>query len=445
MKLRPLILICSLLPLVAVAQQPQLMKLTSPQMSTQTSGPVRVYKFVLDEMHPVPIPTNPLVTTTISFPSPIGGVDAVGYTADPNNNPNNIADFLIEYNPGNSYLSIAPLKPTSARNLNVYYNGRVYCFEPFPVSAELAATTIIMTTSVGGESFNSPNMADNNAPGNPGNAPGPDMMQSADNTPGGGGPGSVIKTRTLPPRPVKTASSMRILGVIDTLKTLSIFNRDELQDALNVMPNMILSVRDGSGGDVSDNGPYTITILKVLRQNKLDVLAFEVGIKNTTDKPVLLDPESFTVRRGDKVYYAVTADFDGDLAPHEKKIAYFAIIGTPEGMPNWLAPNNQFSITLDTLNKRRGPVSPLAFPDEIRQLEDPKISDTPYIPHPMAGSAPAPTPRPNLSQLTPPIAPSQPIAQATTAEMQTPGAASLEPQPDQDAGAPTQTNGKKTQ
>lgn len=272
----------------------------------------RIWEVLMDERIAIPVPTHPKVTTTVSFPQVIGSPDGAGFTVSPSQVK---GEFLISWSPGNTYFSITPLSQTSRRNLNVPFDGKIYSFEFFPSSEFQAALQIIMRDS--------PKLGKN----------------------------IKIKRKTTPPKPqFQPASSPRIVGVLDTLKMLLQLDDNRLAATLEKMPYIEYVVnRDITS---TDYGSYNLSLIASVRNNKFDTIAFAVRIENTSNEKLQIDPESWSARVGDRVFYQVTSDSISELDAKNETIIYFAIIGTPEGSPNFISADNPWIISVDNFNSK---------------------------------------------------------------------------------------------
>jgi hypothetical protein len=150
------------------------------------------------------------------------------------------------------------------------------------------------------------------------------------------------------------------MGVLDTIKLLSGTYGETRRQLLERMPHIQLSDRTerdaGNSGllaqDTTDYDDFSVRLERVIRNNKIDALGFEVVITNKTGRTLYFDPESFGVRVGENVYEQVTADPLPALAPHSEMEAWFEIITSPSGSPNYLAPDNDFSVLLTQTDGR---------------------------------------------------------------------------------------------
>ena len=85
---------------------------------------------------------------------------------------------------------------------------------------------------------------------------------------------------------------------------------------------------------VSDFNDYQIQIEEAFRFNAEDTLVFRVAITNEIDAPLIYQPDSFTLRAGNRLYPQSISDADGTVPPKGRSIVYFAVTGTPDGGRN---------------------------------------------------------------------------------------------------------------
>src|SRR6202008_2398263 len=89
-----------------------------------------------------------------------------------------------------------------------------------------------------------------------------------------------------------------------------------------------------------------VTLRRVIRDNSLDSVGFEVELANKGNKDFLYDPESFGVRVGDEVYQQSVSDAAGLVPTGKVQTAFFAVAGTASGSRNDLAVTNKFAVVL---------------------------------------------------------------------------------------------------
>jgi hypothetical protein len=136
----------------------------------------------------------------------------------------------------------------------------------------------------------------------------------------------------------KQASPARLLGFLDKVKafpSLKVSAPEMFQNMDIAEPNSDSSV-DG----------LTITLRRVIRDDSLDSVGFEVELANKGNKDFLYDPESFGVRVGDEVYKESVSDAGGLVPAGKVQTAFFVVAGTASGNRNDLAVTNKFAVVL---------------------------------------------------------------------------------------------------
>jgi hypothetical protein len=108
----------------------------------------------------------------------------------------------------------------------------------------------------------------------------------------------------------------------------------------------------------SESGQEGLQVIlrRVLRDEKLDALGFEIELSNRSGKDFLYDPESLGVRVGDEVYPETICDAEGVVRPGKTLPAFFVVSGSATGDRNDLSVTNKFDILIrqvvqDKVNK----------------------------------------------------------------------------------------------
>jgi hypothetical protein len=101
---------------------------------------------------------------------------------------------------------------------------------------------------------------------------------------------------------------------------------------------------------VSDFNDYQIQIEEAFRFNAEDTLVFRVAITNRMDTPLIYQPDSFTLRAGNRLYPQSISDANGSVPPKGQSIVYFAVTGTPDGGRNELSLHNAFTVLVTRLS-----------------------------------------------------------------------------------------------
>ena len=78
---------------------------------------------------------------------------------------------------------------------------------------------------------------------------------------------------------------------------------------------------------------------------------------------MIYQPDSFTVRAGNRLYPQSISDADGTVPPRGRSIVYFAVTGTPDGGRNNLSLKNDFTVLIRRLVPTPPPVAAITNAD----------------------------------------------------------------------------------
>jgi hypothetical protein len=241
----------------------------------------------------VPVATNRV--TTINFPGPIEAIDGAGFTVD-GKTP---GQFQLAHVQGSAFLSVRALFPKAAGNLNIRWNERTYVFE----------------LSVSDAPMLSLNMQALPTPEEAGAGRAPDV------------------------------SPLKLLSLLDKAKAFPLLKSQQPESVADVG----FTTYDGKPL-VSDFNDYQIQIDQAFRFNTEDTLVFRAAITNETGTPLIYQPDSFTLRAGNRLYPQSISDASGTVSPKSQSIVYFAVTGTPDGGRNNLSLKNQFTVLVNRLS-----------------------------------------------------------------------------------------------
>lgn len=265
---------------------------------------VRVRREVLDQLSPVRVSVSTRGITTLQFPINIEAIDGDGFQPDNGHNNNQTAaaaaaNAQFSVSTGENWISVKALREGVEQNLNVILDGRVYpivltCSEDHDYAVLFSVKNSLA------------------APGQPG------------------------------PQPVKhkDVSTGRLLGLLDKIRGYPTFS--QVQPAMYV--GMDVNAPSAQGKGIDDTEHLHSEIKRVIRDNALDALAFELEITNKTDQVIYYDPEGFGVRVGQEVYQQTASDAPGKISPKTKQTVFFVIAGSGEsGHANDLSVYNSFA------------------------------------------------------------------------------------------------------
>jgi hypothetical protein len=258
----------------------------------------RVREATLDQLRPVEVLASTHGVTTLQFPEKVEALDGDGFTQKPGEEA---GEFSIT--PGANWVSVRSLRAGAVQNLNVVIAGKVY-----PVLLRTAESNEFSV-----------------------------LFRFA----GGSGPltaGQAAKGAT----PNKGISAPRILGLIDKMKGYRVFSEQA--------PGMYIDCdisepKAPKGADETDR--VKSQIVRIVRDNHLDAVAFEVRLQNKLDGEIVYDPNGLAVRVGKEIYPAIMGDGFGKIEPKGQQTAFFVVAGSANsGVPNNLSAYNEFKLVV---------------------------------------------------------------------------------------------------
>jgi len=140
-------------------------------------------------------------------------------------------------------------------------------------------------------------------------------------------------------------SPLKLLALLDKAKAFPLLKAQQPESVADVD----FTTYDGKPL-VSDFNDYEIQIEETFRFNAEDTLVFRLAITNKFDAPLIYQPDSFTLRAGNRLYPQSISDADGTVSPKGRSIVYFAVSGTPDGGRNELSLRNAFTVLLSRLS-----------------------------------------------------------------------------------------------
>ena len=271
----------------------------------------QIVKDLLDENVSIVVPVATNRVTTISFPSAITAIDGAGITVD-GKTP---GLFQLAHAKGSAFLSVRALAPKASANLNIRWNDHTYVFE--------------LTES---------------------DQPVLSLNLEAPPTPEEAGIGQAPEV-----------SPIKLLALLDKAKAFPLLKAQQPETVAGVD----FTTYDGKPL-VSDFDDSQIQIEEAFRFNAEDTLVFRLIITNRIDAPLIYQPDSFTLRAGDRLYPQSISDADGIVPPNGRSIVYFAVSGTPDGGRNELSLRNAFTVLVNR-------VSPTPPPPVVTVTNTPSV------------------------------------------------------------------------
>jgi hypothetical protein len=256
----------------------------------------KVVRLTLSQDEPAEIRLGTHGITTIEFPEKIEALDGFGFSSSPV--PDGPDLFQISFNKGTNFLSLKAVRTGVEGNLTVVLGGKVYAL--YCKEETDPCFVVIFRQSEGGRS---------------GEATGRTPQQTG-----------------------KQASPARLLGFLDKIKAFPTLK----VSAPEVYQNMDVAEPNTNSGA---NG-IEVNLKRVIRDDALDSLGFEIQLANRTDRDFFYDPEGFEVRVGNDVYQQSVSDAGGLVPSGKAQTVFFIVTGSATGARNDLAVTNKFEVVL---------------------------------------------------------------------------------------------------
>lgn len=310
------------------------------QPSAVPSAPAVVKRAEIDPAVPVFIPVHPRIATTITFPKPIGEpvgtgfIDADALQKAAAEGKSARGEYAITYQQGDPFFTVQPLPKSDLLNLNVPYEGSTivlyfYAVEK-PLSA-IASLTFVEKSAV-------PPSTSASLPHRTTSAP---------------DPRSIKRVETLPAVSTLTATPARLDGFLRKLKLVHAARLgSELDDVAEAMKLKVAvtSVEDSGAVEITQpvnrTNLFELILLRAVRDPALDAVGFIVLFHNTSDQELTFDLRTLSARCGAALYTAQVVDAPAALKPGELKAGYFAVVGSGDGRPGYLLPNNDWKLSV---------------------------------------------------------------------------------------------------
>lgn len=261
----------------------------APALGVETTA---IQSALLDEraVYSVPVATNRV--TTVSFPSPIAGIDAAGVTTD----PKVPGQFQLAHTRGSSFFSVRALGRNATANVNVRWGKHTYVFEL--AESSLPVLSFILETKPSGSGV----------------------------------------------QPAPIISPTRLLALLDKAKAFPLLKQQHPEAVAQV--DFVTFTEPPCVTDFDD---YEIRVEEAFRFNPEDTLVFHLRLRNKTGTAIKYRPDSFALRVGSRLYQQSISDAAGLIPPKEEVTGYFAVTGTPDGARNELSLKNAFSVLVERL------------------------------------------------------------------------------------------------
>jgi hypothetical protein len=253
------------------------------------AGSPAIQQVLLDDRTAVSVPVATNRVTTISFPGAITAIDGAGITVD-GKTP---GLFQLAHSKGSAFLSVRALFPRASANLNIRWNDHTYVFELTESDQPVLSLNL--------------------------EAPPKPEEEGVGHAP--------------------EVSPIKLLSLLDKARAFPLLKAQQPETVADVD----FTTYDGKPL-VSDFNDYQIQIEEAFRFNAEDTLVFRLVVTNRVDTPLIYQPDSFTLRAGNRLYPQSISDADGIVPPNGRSIVYFAVSGSPDGGRNELSLRNAFTV-----------------------------------------------------------------------------------------------------
>ncbi len=254
----------------------------------------KVVRVSLNQNEPTVIKLGTRGITTLEFPYKIDALDGFGFSVSPS--PDGADLFQISFNKGTNFLSMKAMREGVEGNLTVVLDGKVYCLF---CTAVADPSFVVVFEDISAKTISDPRDA-------------------------------LAKTKQISPA--------RLLGFLDKVKAYPSLKLSA--------PEMFRNMEVAEPNSESSLEGLKLTLRRVIRDESLDSLGFEIELANQSDKDFLYDPESFGVRVGDEVYAEAISDAGGIVGSGKTQHAFFVIASTATGGRNDLAVTNKFDVVM---------------------------------------------------------------------------------------------------
>jgi hypothetical protein len=254
----------------------------------------KVVRVSLNQNEPAMVRLGTRGITTLEFPYKIEALDGFGFSVSPS--PDGADLFQISFNKGTNFLSMRAMREGVEGNLTVVLDGKVYCLF---CTAVADPSYVVLFEDMAAKTVSNPR----------------DVL---------------AKTKQISPA--------RLLGFLDKVKAYPSLKLKA--------PEIFRNMEVAEPNSESSLEGVKLTVRRVIRDESLDSLGFEVELANQSDQDFLYDPESFGVRVGDEVYPEAISDAGGIVERRKTLHAFFVVAGTATGGRNDLAVTNKFDVVM---------------------------------------------------------------------------------------------------
>jgi hypothetical protein len=257
----------------------------------------RIVRMPLNQNEPTEVKVGLQGVTTLQFPAKIQAINGYGFALQPNLDTD---AFSLIYEKGTNFLSLKALRTGVSANLSVVINEKVYCF----FCEEDKDPSFVMI-------FGAPGDKENVA----------ETVQAQ--------PGSPQRNE---------ASREQMIGFMGKLKD---YGRLKAASAESIST---LAVAEPNKR--STTGEIETVIKRVVRDDSLGLVGFDVDLSNHGQSDYYLDPQGFGVRVADVRYDESISDCGGIVPAGTSVSAFFVVSDGANGSRSVLTVDQNFEVQI---------------------------------------------------------------------------------------------------
>jgi hypothetical protein len=257
----------------------------------------RVVRMPLNQNEPTEVKVGLQGITTLQFPARIEAINGYGFALQPSLDTD---AFSLMYEKGTNFLSLKALRAGVSANLTVVINEKVYCF----FCEQDNDPSFVMIFGAPGEQSTGAEEA---------------QVESV-------------------PSQKKEVSREQLVGFLGKLKDymrLKAMSADSISTLNVAEPNKKSAI-----------GEIETVIKRVVRDDSLGLIGFDVNLSNRGQSDYYLDPEGFAVRVGDTRYEQSLSDCGGIVPAGTSVSAFFVVSKAANGGQNDLAVDQNFEVQI---------------------------------------------------------------------------------------------------
>jgi hypothetical protein len=255
----------------------------------------KIVRATLNHNEPTLIKVSTNGVTSLEFPYKIEAIDGYGFSQTPGTGD----VFQISYTKGANYFSVRALKPGVTGNLTVVLDQKVYAIY-FEEGSNPSFVNIFSAANEGGS--------------------------------------AAVGQRDVPQND-KIATPVQLAGLLDKAKNYALLK--------STSPQMLEGMRVGEPGKKEKiEGRVETRIVRVLQDDSLGAIAFEVEINNRSPKDFLYDPQGLQIKIKDQTYGAAMEDAPGIVQAATSTSIFLLVNDASLAEQKDLAADNDFDLVI---------------------------------------------------------------------------------------------------